>query len=64
MGPAGRITTFRLNHFDGDTFGFDSLGENGNGLAGAIFTPGAGDTASSVRLDFYDQTGLGTFTRG
>jgi hypothetical protein len=64
MGPAGGTTKFRLNHLDGDTFSFEPIGENGNGLAGAIFTPGAGDTASSVRLDFYDQTGLGTFTRG
>jgi CubicO group peptidase (beta-lactamase class C family) len=75
LGPAGRTTKFPLKHFDGDTFSFESIGENGNGLAGAIFalgsdgatpgaTPGAGGTASSVRLDFYDQTGLGTFTRG
>ncbi|MCU1547923.1 MAG: serine hydrolase [Arthrobacter sp.] len=63
MGPAGRTSTFRLTHFDGDTFSFESIGENGNGLAGAIFAPGADGTASSVRLDFYDQTGLGTFTR-
>lgn len=64
MGPADKMTTFRLTHFDADTFSFNSIGENGNGLAGAIFTPGAGGTASSVRLDFYDETGLGTFTRG
>jgi CubicO group peptidase (beta-lactamase class C family) len=63
MGPAGKTTTFRLAHFDGDTFSFNSIGENGNGLAGAIFSPGAG-TAASVKLDFYDGTGLGTFTRG
>jgi CubicO group peptidase (beta-lactamase class C family) len=71
LGPAGRTTKFPLKHFDGDTFSFESIGENANGLAGAIFdpgadgaTPGADGTASSVRLDFYDQTGLGTFTRG
>ncbi|MCU1522171.1 MAG: serine hydrolase [Arthrobacter sp.] len=63
MGPAGKTTTFRLTHFDADTFSFNSIGENSNGLAGAIFTTGAGGTASSVRLDFYDETGLGTFTR-
>ncbi|BCW73271.1 serine hydrolase [Arthrobacter sp. NicSoilB8] len=74
LGPAGSTTKFPLKHFDGDTFSFESIGENGNGLAGAIFAP-AGDgapgapgsspgAASSVRLDFYDQTGLGTFTRG
>lgn len=53
------------------TVSFESIGENANGLAGAIFATGAaGVTANadakapSVRLDFYDQTGLGTFTRG
>jgi CubicO group peptidase (beta-lactamase class C family) len=69
LGPAGRTTKFPLSHFDGDTFSFESIGENANGLAGAIFAPGTdaapgSGTASSVRLDFYDQTGLGTFTRG
>ena len=73
LGPEGRTTKFPLKHFDGDTFSFESIGENGNGLAGAIFAPaaasagaaaGAEARAPSVRLDFYDQTGLGTFTRG
>jgi CubicO group peptidase (beta-lactamase class C family) len=64
MGPADKPTTFRLTHFDGDTFSFETIGENGNGLAGAIFTLDAGGKASGVRLDFYDRTGLGTFTRG
>ena len=39
MGPAGSTTTFPLTHFDGDTFSFESIGENANGLAGAIFAP-------------------------
>ena len=64
LGPTGSPTTFGLTHFDGDTFRFESIGENANGLAGAIFAvPGAG-AAASVRLDFYDRTGLGTFVRG
>ncbi|GAA3677042.1 serine hydrolase [Arthrobacter ginkgonis] len=63
MGPEGRQTTFGLTHFDGDTFSFETIGENANGLAGAIFAPGSGGQAGSVRLDFYDTTGLGTFTR-
>ncbi|WP_307857144.1 serine hydrolase [Pseudarthrobacter albicanus] len=63
LGPAGRTTKFRLIPFDSDTFSFESIGENGNGLAGAIFAAGAGGAASGVRLDFYDETGLGTFTR-
>jgi hypothetical protein len=63
MGPAGRPTRFGLTHFDGDTFSFETVGENANGLAGAIFAAGAGGRASDVRLDYYDRTGLGTFTR-
>ena len=63
MGPENRQTTFALTHFDGDTFSFESIGENGNGLAGAIFAgPGRGP-AQQVTLDFYNRTGLGTFTR-
>jgi CubicO group peptidase (beta-lactamase class C family) len=63
MGPADKPTTFPLTHFDGDTFSFESIGENANGLAGAIFAePGSG-SSPSVTLDFYDRTGLGTFTR-
>jgi CubicO group peptidase (beta-lactamase class C family) len=63
MGPPDRPTRFALSHYTGDTFTFESIGENANGLAGAIFTLDAGGTAASVRLDFYDRTGLGTFTR-
>jgi hypothetical protein len=63
MGPAGSPTTFPLTHFDGDTFSFESIGENGNGLAGAIFAGANGGSSPSVTLDFYNRTGLGTFTR-
>jgi CubicO group peptidase (beta-lactamase class C family) len=63
MGPAEAPTTFPLTHHSGDVFTFESIGENGNGLAGALFTVDVGGTAASVRLDFYDQEGLGTFAR-
>jgi hypothetical protein len=63
MGSPDRPTTFPLTHYAGDTFTFQTIGENANGLAGAIFAVDEGGTASSVRLDFYDRTGLGTFTR-
>jgi CubicO group peptidase (beta-lactamase class C family) len=63
LGPPDRPTTFPLTHYAGDTFTFETIGENANGLAGAIFAVDKGGTASSVRLDFYDRTGLGTFTR-
>jgi len=63
IGPQGKPTTFALTHFDGDTFSFETIGENANGLAGAIFTVGNDGKASKVVLDYYDRTGLGTFVR-
>jgi CubicO group peptidase (beta-lactamase class C family) len=63
MGPQGAPTTFALTHFDGDTFSFETIGENANGLAGAIFTVGDDSKAIKVVLDYYDRTGLGTFVR-
>ncbi|WP_206599367.1 DUF3471 domain-containing protein [Methyloceanibacter stevinii] len=63
MGPVAAPTTFALSHFDGDTFSFKTVGENANGLAGAIFTVGKDGKASKVVLDYYDRTGLGTFVR-
>ncbi len=63
LGPSDTPTAFALTHFDGDTFGFESIGERANGPAGAIFASDAGEVAPSVRLDFYDREGLGTFVR-
>lgn len=63
MGPPDAPTTFDLTHFDGDQFTYETIGENAAGTSGAVFTLGAGGTASSVNLPFYDQTRLGTFTR-
>ena len=63
LGPQAAPTTFALTHFDGDTFSFQTIGENANGLAGAIFSIGDDDKAFKVVLDFYDRTGLGTFLR-
>lgn len=64
MGPAGKPTTFPLSAYDGNTFTFQSIGENATGTAGAVFSPGADGRAGAVTLTFYDQRGLGTFTRG
>ena len=63
LGPAGKPVTFALAPFDGDTFSFETIGENGNGLAGAIFSVVAGALKKKVVLDFYDVNGLGTFVR-
>jgi hypothetical protein len=63
MGPQSAPTRFALTHFDRDSFSFETIGENANGLAGAIFTVVDGK-ASRVALDFYDRNGPGTFMRG
>jgi len=63
MGPPDSPTKFILTPFDGNTFTFDTIGENANGLSGAEFTLGPDGLATSVTLTFYDKTGLGTFTR-
>ena len=64
MGPPSAPETFALASFDGDTFTFQTIGENVTGKSGAAFTVGADGTATSVTLDAYDNTGLGTFTTG
>ncbi|WP_345377661.1 serine hydrolase [Pseudonocardia yuanmonensis] len=64
MGPPEKPTTFPLTAYDGDTFTFASIGENATGTSGAIFKPGPDGRIDGVTLTFYDQRGLGTFTRG
>jgi CubicO group peptidase (beta-lactamase class C family) len=64
MGPSAKPTTFSLTAYDGDTFTFDSIGENAAGTSGAIFKPGTNGLIDAVTLTFYDQHGLGTFIRG
>jgi CubicO group peptidase (beta-lactamase class C family) len=63
MGPQGKPVTFALTHFDGDTFDFQTIGENANGLAGALFAMGKDGKADKVVLDYYNTTGLGSFVR-
>ncbi|WP_455353987.1 serine hydrolase [Streptomyces sp. SYSU K217416] len=63
LGPAPM--SFRLTHYDGDTFSFATTGENAVGRTGVTFTPGErGARAEKVRIEYLDQDGLGTFTRG
>lgn len=62
MGPEASPTTFALTAFDGDTFTFETIGENANGPAGATFEV-RGSRATAVTLSYYDTRGLGTFTR-
>ena len=61
LGPVEQPTTFALSPFDGDTFSFETIGENANGLAGAIFSLDGQGKAREVVLDYYDVRGLGRF---
>lgn len=63
MGPLAQPTTFALTHFDGNTFTFQTIGENASGVSAAIFSMDADAAATSVQLSAYDTVGLGTFTR-
>ncbi|MER5733330.1 serine hydrolase [Streptomyces sp. NPDC002138] len=68
-GPAGQGLTlslgpkplrFPLTHYDGDTFSFETTGENAVGRTGVTFADG------TVRVEYLDAGPghLGTFTRG
>ncbi|MFC8455050.1 serine hydrolase [Kitasatospora sp. NPDC057223] len=62
LGPApGK--QFPLQHFDGDTFSYPTVGENAVGLSGVTFTVEAGGTANKVVVENLDHEHLGTFTR-
>ncbi len=62
IGPVPR--DYPLEHWDGDLFAFFPTGENALGITAATFNPDAGNNrAASVTLEYYNKTGLGTFTR-
>ncbi|MEV6203422.1 serine hydrolase [Streptomyces sp. NPDC051771] len=50
---------YRLTHYDGDVFSFETRGENAVGRTGVTF---AGD-GKSFTVEYLDREGLGTFTR-
>ncbi|WP_093655220.1 serine hydrolase [Streptomyces wuyuanensis] len=61
LGPAPK--RFPLRHYDGDTFSFETAGENAVGPTGVTFTFGEGTAAAKLRVEYLDETGLGTFER-
>lgn len=62
IGP--RPDDYLLIHWSGNLFAFDPTGENALGITAATFNPNAsGSRAKSVTLEYYNTTGLGTFTR-
>jgi CubicO group peptidase (beta-lactamase class C family) len=58
LGP--KPQSYRLTHYDGDTFSFRTAGENAVGRTGVTFTP----DGKSFTVEYLDAEGLGTFTRG
>jgi CubicO group peptidase (beta-lactamase class C family) len=54
--------SYPLTHFEGDTFWFETSGENAVGPSGVTFVV-AGGQASEATIEYLDRTGLGTFTR-
>ncbi|KUN24812.1 serine hydrolase [Streptomyces antibioticus] len=57
LGPEPQ--SYRLTHYDGDTFSFETAGENAVGRTGVTFDPGK----KSFTVEYLDAEGLGTFTR-
>lgn len=57
LGP--KPQSYRLTHYDGDTFSFETAGENAVGLTGVSFAP----NGKSFTVEYLDNEGLGTFTR-
>ncbi|MFJ3924265.1 serine hydrolase [Streptomyces sp. NPDC090022] len=55
LGP--KPLRFPLTHYDGDTFSFETTGENAVGRTGVFFKDG------TVRVEYLDADRLGTFTR-
>ncbi|MFF1557598.1 serine hydrolase [Streptomyces sp. NPDC058279] len=55
LGP--KPQRYPLAHYDGDTFSFETRGENAVGRTGAFFADG------TLRIEYLDATHLGTFTR-
>ncbi|MFG2995656.1 DUF3471 domain-containing protein [Streptomyces sp. NPDC048340] len=55
LGP--KPMRFPLTHYDGNTFSFETAGENAVGRTGVVFADG------TVRVEYLDGNHLGTFTQ-
>lgn len=55
LGP--KPQRYPLTHYDGDTFSFETAGENAVGRTGVFFSDG------TLRVEYLDANHLGTFTR-
>ncbi|MCX2182084.1 serine hydrolase [Streptomyces sp. SKN60] len=57
LGPKSQ--SYPLTHYDGDTFSFETRGENAVGRTGVTFA----SDGKSFTVEYLDTEGLGTFTR-
>lgn len=57
LGP--KPQSYPLTHYAGDTFSFETAGENAVGRTGVTFTP----DGTSFTVEYLDGEGLGTFSR-
>lgn len=62
MGPGEKTIRWPLLHYSGDTYFFQTTGENMSGLRGVKFTI-EGDTASTMLINALNRNGMGTFQR-
>jgi CubicO group peptidase (beta-lactamase class C family) len=61
LGP--KNLRFELRHYNGNTFSYQTVGENAVGRSGVTFIVGPGGSPTAVTVENLDHTGLGTFTR-
>jgi hypothetical protein len=61
QGP-GR-SALSLQHWDGDTFVYETIGENAAGPSAVVFSVGLDQKATSLVIDHLNVDGNGTFTR-
>jgi CubicO group peptidase (beta-lactamase class C family) len=62
IGP--RHYTYALQHWDGNVFTYVPPGESGGSVSAVTFAQSAGAQGMTMTVEFYDQEGLGKFTRG
>lgn len=63
LGP--KRTPVALRHWDGDTYVYEPAGESANpgSVSKLTFARGRGGRASAMTIEYYQQDGMGTFTR-
>jgi CubicO group peptidase (beta-lactamase class C family) len=61
LGP--KPMQFTLQHYKGNTFSYQTTGENAVGLSGVTFTKGPSGTFTKVTVEHLNDNGRGTFTK-